>query len=271
MFCKKCGKKIDDDSSFCPFCGTEVGRKTDLNSETNENKANESPLTGSNPEKKRKEFYEGDIHKCPNCGEIIKSFETKCPTCGFELRNTRASNAITEFSRKLEELESQRTTKTTKQVVAQSFADAFGVGHTEKIDKEIINLIRNFSIPNNKEDIIEFIILACSNIDVVVAAADNPSDAGCSGNRELQTLKQVNEAWVSKASQAYQKGKISFGHDRDFEEAERLYIGKTSIYKKSNFNRKRNRTLIIIGCIVFLVLDFAFIVLMAYLEKQGII
>lgn len=34
MFCMKCGKKIDDDSKFCPFCGSAIGGTTQLNGQT---------------------------------------------------------------------------------------------------------------------------------------------------------------------------------------------------------------------------------------------
>jgi uncharacterized membrane protein YvbJ len=30
MYCKKCGKQIDDDSMFCSFCGTKVGKETNI-------------------------------------------------------------------------------------------------------------------------------------------------------------------------------------------------------------------------------------------------
>ncbi len=31
MICKKCGKEIDDNSEFCPFCGKEVVFHNDAN------------------------------------------------------------------------------------------------------------------------------------------------------------------------------------------------------------------------------------------------
>lgn len=34
MFCMKCGKKIDDDSKFCPFCGSAIGDTTQSNEQT---------------------------------------------------------------------------------------------------------------------------------------------------------------------------------------------------------------------------------------------
>lgn len=33
MYCKHCGKKIDDDLSFCPFCGSEAEKKGSVRKE----------------------------------------------------------------------------------------------------------------------------------------------------------------------------------------------------------------------------------------------
>lgn len=59
------------------------------------------------------------------------------------------------------------------------------------------DLIRNFYIPNTKEDICEFFILAVSNIK----AEDDCADA-----------------WLAKLEQAYQKARLAFGNDSSFSE-----------------------------------------------------
>ena len=87
MFCLNCGKQIDDDSEFCCFCGEKVQRIKTQPQQKEEPKI----------ESKRNVVYEGNIHKCPNCGEVLKSFEATCPSCGFEFRNTN------NHSKKIEE------------------------------------------------------------------------------------------------------------------------------------------------------------------------
>lgn len=67
MYCKNCGKQIDDDSKFCRFCGTALD--ANFNKETS-----------------RKTVYEGEIHKCPNCGQTLNSFTAYCPACGYEIQ-----------------------------------------------------------------------------------------------------------------------------------------------------------------------------------------
>lgn len=119
-FCMNCGKKLPDGAKFCLECGTKLG---DINTE-------QTP--------KRETTYEGEIHKCPKCGEVIDSFVTVCPACGYELRGSSTASAIKEFSAKL----NSATTEYQK-----------------------ANIIRSFPIPNTKEDIFEFMILVSSNID----------------------------------------------------------------------------------------------------------
>ena len=49
-YCVKCGTKIVDGAKFCGECGSKVGE-------------------GYNSVSERKEFFDGEKHKCPMCGE----------------------------------------------------------------------------------------------------------------------------------------------------------------------------------------------------------
>lgn len=125
MYCKKCGKQIPDDSRFCSFCGESLQGDS---------------FTGSEDHgEKRRVVFDGEIHKCPNCGEILDAFVTKCPSCGFELRGTKGGyNSVEALAEKLEKAED---------------------------DDNKRELISNFYVPNTKEDIIEFFTLAVSQTD----------------------------------------------------------------------------------------------------------
>ena len=65
-----------------------------------------------------------------------------------------------------------------------------------------ISIIRNFYIPNTKEDIYEFVILATSN---------------------MNSYDYDYEAWDAKLQQAYQKATISFGDTQEFHYIHQLY------------------------------------------------
>lgn len=158
-FCVNCGQEIKEGSKFCTNCGSAVIPHQKL--ENNE----------------RKTFYDGEIRKCPNCGEIIDSFVVNCPSCGYELRGSTATSSVQRLYWEL--------------------------NRAATIEQKIL-VIRNYPIPNAKEDIIEFMILASSNIS---GEADNG----------------VFEAWIAKFGQAYQKAKITLQNDSAFTQIQEIY------------------------------------------------
>lgn len=148
-----------------------------------------------NTEPRRKVEYEGQVRKCPECGEVINAFVPVCPSCGHEMRGSKATSAVHELAVKLDKTHS--------------------IGEKEK-------LIRNFYIPNTREDIIEFLILASSNIE---------------------TGSDCTDAWAAKMEQAYQKAKLTFGDNSEFEYVETLY-SKTArgLRMKKSFQTAKSAT-----------------------------
>ena len=165
-FCTKCGAKLNDGAKFCFECGS----STDFN--------------------QRKSVYDGELHKCPNCGEVLKSFTAKCPSCGYELRGTKISSTVNAFTAQLIQAES-----------------------TQKK----ITIIRNFPIPNTIEDMLEFMILASSNIGE-------------------ETKNPISEAWEAKIEQTYQKACLIFKNSPEFLKIQEIYDIST---KKINDNKSR--------------------------------
>ncbi len=156
-FCMNCGKQLPDGAKFCLECGTKLGDiKEDL-----------TP--------KRETTYEGTVHKCPNCGDMLDAYESICETCGWERRGTKAAVAVKEFEERF----------LTAKTIAQKN-----------------DLIRTFAIPNTREDIREFIMLAVANI---------------------ATGSDCMEAWAAKLEQAYQKAKLIFTKGEDLSYIEEMY------------------------------------------------
>lgn len=192
-YCSNCGNQLVEGSKFCNNCGTAV------DSENNN---------------QRKTVYDGEIHKCPNCGEVLSSFVTVCPACGYELRGAKASNSVRELAIKLQQIESGRTSKSNN-----ILGRGFGFKQPDDIDEQKINLIKSFAIPNTKEDILEFAVLAASNVD------RNAYDEsyGYLSQRMNARRRDVSNAWMSKLEQAYQKAKIVLAGDPRLNEIQALY------------------------------------------------
>lgn len=125
----------------------------------------------------RKPVCDGEIYQCPSCGKTVDSFVLNCPACGYEFRDTKATISLQQFYWDLHKLNTM---------------------------KEKSLMIRNFPIPNSKEDIIEFMILASSNV-------------------KGEANKEIFEAWVAKMEQAYQKSQLTLYNDPAFSQIAEIY------------------------------------------------
>lgn len=108
-------------------------------------------------------------------------------------------------------------------------------------DWQIINLIQSFPIPNTKEDIMEFAVLAISNVE---------PDAFSTQYNSVPK-KAMSNAWMSKFEQAYQKGKLMFGNSPELENIYSLYVTKKKTIK---WNKNRPWIFVGIGCGVYVLL-----------------
>lgn len=97
-FCSYCGTKLDVGARFCKNCGEAVtgasvnaGAQKETEPEVDKNPIKENPS-------ERKTVYEGKIYKCPHCGEVMKAFSANCPSCGHEIRGSKASTSVQELA-----------------------------------------------------------------------------------------------------------------------------------------------------------------------------
>ena len=118
----------------------------------------------------------GERPRCPSCGGDIKAYELRCQLCGHEFSNTRNSAAV------------QALTTALQDVVRTSNGEAALVRQADTI--------RNWPIPVNKTDLLEFATLAGGNAVAGVGTA---------------TL--VTDAWRAKALETVAKGRIAFSPD----------------------------------------------------------
>ena len=198
-FCSNCGHKLADGAKFCENCGVRVGG------------------VASENEGGRRAFYEGEAHKCPQCGEVLNSFTGNCPSCGYELRGAKNSSSVKDLAEKIE--------------IASS-------------EEQRIRIIQNFPVPNTKEDICEFMILAASNFD----AKDYTTNSG---------EKDVSEAWFSKIEQCYNKAKLLL-NEADNKQIEEIYKNTRLNIKKVLYEKRKGYFFpigLIIIAIIFMAID----------------
>lgn len=165
--------------AFCTNCGNKVSDSMKFCSECGTPVVHRS----STEDNQRKTVYDGELHKCPNCGDTIDAYETVCEACGFEIRGRKTTSVVHELAVKLEH-----------------------TNFTQKKDE----LIRTFYIPNTKEDIYEFFILALSNIKIGGMNTD---------------------AWMVKLEQAYQKAELAFNNTEELDRLKQLYHKAQSMNK----------------------------------------
>ena len=166
-FCTECGHQLAEGAKFCAECGAKVNP---------EHKSNN---------RERKTVYDGEIHKCPVCGDMIAAYDAVCKSCGYEIRARKTTSVVHELSLKLEKTD-----------------------NAQKKDE----LIRTFYIPNTKEDILEFFILALS---------------------QVKTGGMNTDAWMVKLEQAYQKAELSFYGTQEFERLKPMYEQAWQLNRKN--------------------------------------
>lgn len=219
--CSNCGARIYIDSQNCTICGAPLIGAAQQNQQEQQNRQiqNDAPNQSvqrnrqvqnneptqperqnqqvqNNQPNQRRTVYEGEIHKCPICGENLPSFAAECPACGHEIRGTASTISITEFSLKLGQLQS---------------------------DEEKSDYIRYFPIPNSKEDIFEFLILASTNV------------------HEGSLATTVSEAWMIKVEQCYQKAKLSFSNSDDLSKIRQTYDDFKSLLEEAKNKEKHKK------------------------------
>ena len=115
---------------------------------------------------------------------------------------------IKKFTDKLTEMDSKNR---------NNLGSFFGV--SSQTERNILDYIKNYHVPDNKKDCMDFMIFATSNINYsVIQGQPNSSDS-----MMVEKIKARNEVWIAKAGQIYQQSRALFGDDPEFYQVRSLY------------------------------------------------
>jgi len=254
-FCSNCGAKLNDGAKFCSECGSKIicanssqaelseiekhknsfisglsetpsstvgtiadgVKQSALGTNTRESIASPTVSNSANPANRQQE-YAGTILKCPHCGATITHSTVICPDCGMQITGQTAVYSVQKFKDQLMEIESKRKKSHLGMFYAYAPADP--------VDKQKLELIKAFPIPNTIDDIIEFIMLANANIDMKLSKKSWMNSGGGMQVLSMEMPKVISDAWVAKMQQAYQKAEMLFPNTKAFGGIQKIYLDK---------------------------------------------
>lgn len=152
----------------------------------------------------------GDVKKCPACGSMVQSFQTKCIDCGHEFSNIEANTSVNKLFEMLADAENERKEEgmSVGKVIGGMFAKAYGVGGVgDKVNNKKISIIKNFPIPTSKNDILEFLSLAVPN-------AKKTGNFFTKQQPENEAHNAFVPVWKSKCEQIIMKARFSMKEDK---------------------------------------------------------
>jgi hypothetical protein len=150
----------------------------------------------------------GDVKKCPACGAISQSFQTKCSDCSHEFSNIAANVSISKLFDMLNACENERKEESNSISSAFSSLMAKGLsGQVDNVTEKKKSIISGFPIPNTKDDILEFLSIALPNAKV-------KTSIWTMSERERKSKEAIRDAWKSKCEQIIMKAKFSMKEDK---------------------------------------------------------
>jgi hypothetical protein len=149
----------------------------------------------------------GDVKKCPACGSIAQSFQTKCSDCSHEFSNIGANVSIGKLFEMLNACESDRKEESNSITGAFGSLMAKGLGQGDKVIEKKKSIISGFPIPNTKDDILEFLSTAIPN-------AKQKGNFFSKENPENKSHNDLAPTWFSKCEQIVMKAKFSMKDDK---------------------------------------------------------
>lgn len=245
-FCVNCGKQLNENDKFCNNCGAQQRVSNDKGSQYSET---------------RKNVYVGTVRKCPSCGAELSSFSAICPQCGHELNSVEVPKSIKEFSKQLSILDNEianslqiktwRNWDESKKfwwvvlnilllgvpLLIYLLTPLAGIGKSGKFspaEKRKEAFINNYTFPNDRENVIEALLLIKSQVTAL------------SMERKNWKTKKWILIWETKAKQLINKTDLLFKEDSV---ASNTYNEIVTVYKNAK-KTVRIKSIILLTLIV---------------------
>jgi len=108
----------------------------------------------------------GNIKTCPACGASAKAMELGCSECGHEFSNSKANTTILDLIAKIDKIETEKNKTIANLKSTEKFLES------QNFEDRKNEVIRNYPVPNTKDDILEFLTYSTSKIKTI-SALDN--------------------------------------------------------------------------------------------------
>ncbi len=227
-FCTKCGHQIREGHSFCTKCGAPVRKasepaapKDEMVHESMERETEAVPIDeqirtppvvdepeekasvpvddavdpvdaaeSESDEKQESTSRKYSPHICPMCGDAIPPLQRVCPSCGYELTQSVGSSPVGKLAKRLEK------------IVDRAGRSSVSYKEAEEMYIDAAQLIRNFQLDDDKDILVDFVMLAEVGVDNVL---------GESGVKGACAQAILLPAWQLKGDQASKRGRLLYG------------------------------------------------------------
>ena len=174
----------------------------------------------------------GDVKKCPACGAIVTSFSAKCTDCGHEFSNIEANASIQKLFSLLTDLENKYSNPNEKVDLTSLFTNVLSkASNSAELINKKCELIKNFPIPNTKDDILEFLSSAVPHARKVKTGIGSMFASKSWGGSDSNAYKEqeIGKAWKYKCEQIVMKARFSLKEDKKGLEEINMYANELGI------------------------------------------
>lgn len=145
----------------------------------------------------------GVVKKCPQCGAPIVAGRATCESCGYTFMGLEAVGSAQKFAEGMREIEIRRHSNKSNKLT-NVLVDLFSSERQEQAEiDELSSFIKNFPIPNTREDLLEF--------SLMLKPKQNYSDG------ESMREYQLSQAYKKKFKECGEKAAVFFPGDSTFE------------------------------------------------------